>query len=103
MMAGALILLVGVLACPHDRVDGVTEWVPNATFIVGYGLLACGFFLADASAQGCNARPSRRTGRTREAEKVGSVLAAHDPPQDRAHHQQHHGQKDEGNPAVLPE
>lgn len=46
MMSGAVILLVGSLVNAVTDESWITDWVPNATFVVGYGLLAWGFWLA---------------------------------------------------------
>lgn len=46
LMAGALILLAGSLVNAVTTESWITDWVPNATFVIGYGLLAWGFFLA---------------------------------------------------------
>ena len=48
MMGGALVLLFGSLINAITDVRWVTDWVPNASFIIGYGLLAWGFFQAMA-------------------------------------------------------
>ena len=45
-MSGAVVLLVGSLINAITDASWITDWVPNASFIIGYGLLAWGFFLA---------------------------------------------------------
>lgn len=46
MMMGAVILLIGALVPAVMGTDDAPTWLPNATLIIGYGLLAWGFFLA---------------------------------------------------------
>ena len=47
MMAGALTLLAGALVpAIMGGEDKAPTWLPNATLIIGYGMLAYGFFLA---------------------------------------------------------
>lgn len=46
MMAGALILLAGSLVPAIMGEENAPAWVSNATVILGYGLLAWGFFKA---------------------------------------------------------
>ena len=46
MMSGAVILLVGALVPAIMGPANAPTWLPNAAFIIGYGLLAYGFFLA---------------------------------------------------------
>ncbi len=44
-MAGALILLVSAIVAAIMG-DDAPDWLPNASLIIGYGLLAYGFWLA---------------------------------------------------------
>jgi hypothetical protein len=85
MMAGAVVLLIGALvpAIQGDRTNR-TGWLPNATLIIGYGFLAYGFFLA-MRARKEPSEPPKWTGETKSGwseDDEGSVLAAHDPPED---------------------
>lgn len=46
MLSGAVILLIGALVPAIVGEDGAPTWLGNATLVIGYGLLAWGFFRA---------------------------------------------------------
>ena len=46
MMGGAVTLLAGSLVPAIVGEEDAPAWVSNVTFVIGYGLLAYGFFLA---------------------------------------------------------
>ena len=81
MMSGAVILLLGAIArglAPEVRFVG---WVQNLSVVVGYFLLAYGFWLSHRARRDA----IQRAAELRDEEhvrEVESVLAAHDPPQD---------------------
>lgn len=81
MMSGAVILLLGAIArgvAPEVRFVG---WVQTLSVVVGYFLLAYGFWLSHRARRDAIQRAAQRRDEeyVRETE---SVLAAHDPPHD---------------------
>ena len=81
MMSGAVILLLGAIArglAPEVRFVG---WVQNLSLVVGYFLLAYGFWLSHRARRDAIQRAAQRRDEE-HARAAESVLAAHDPPHD---------------------
>lgn len=66
MMAGALTLLAGALVPAIMGEDKAPTWVSNSTLIIGYGLLAYGFFKAMRARGQAHSDEIRWTGRTKD-------------------------------------
>lgn len=84
MMSGALVLLAGAITrgvLPEAQVAG---WVQNGSLVIGYFLLAFGFFLSHRARREAIQRAAQRRDESYESE-AESVLASHDPPQDGTH------------------
>lgn len=89
MMAGALILLTGAIVRGMAPEAAVAGWIQNASLVIGYVLLAYGFFLSHRARREAIQRAAERRDATYE-EEAASVLASHDPPHDAGDEEQHH-------------
>lgn len=81
MMSGALILLAGAITrgvLPEVQAAG---WIQNGSLVIGYFLLAYGFFLSHRARRDAIRRAAQKRDESYERE-AQSVLTPHDPPQD---------------------